>query len=56
MSTSIGNKLSGILATLWDGYAHKSDFFLVNFALLGVAAAGMFLMLRWLNRSMGEES
>lgn len=56
LSTSIGNKLSGILATLWDGYAHKSDFFLVNFALLGVAAAGMFLMLRWLNRSMGEES
>ncbi|MBM3919158.1 MAG: peptide MFS transporter [Sphingomonadales bacterium] len=56
LSTSIGNKLSGILATMWDSYAHKSDFFLVNFTLLGVAAAGMFLMLRWLNRSMGEES
>ncbi len=54
LSTSIGNKLSGILATLWDTYDHKSSFFLVNFALLGVAALGLFLMLRWLNRTISE--
>ena len=54
LSTSIGNKLSGILATLWDTYEHKSSFFLVNFALLGVAALGLFLMLRWLNRTISE--
>ena len=54
LSTSIGNKLSGILATLWDTYPHKSTFFLVNFALLGAAAIGMFLMLRWLNRTISE--
>jgi POT family proton-dependent oligopeptide transporter len=52
LSTSIGNKLSGILATLWDGYAHKADFFLVNFLLLGVATVVMFALLRWLNRSI----
>ena len=54
LSTSIGNKLSGILATLWDGYAHKSSFFLVNFALLGAAAVALFLMLRWLNKTIAE--
>ena len=54
LSTSIGNKLSGILATLWDGYAHKSSFFLVNFALLGAAAVVMFLMLRWLNKTISQ--
>jgi len=52
LSTSIGNKLSGILATMWDGYAHKADFFLVNFALLGAATVLMFSLLRWLNRSI----
>jgi POT family proton-dependent oligopeptide transporter len=52
LSTSIGNKLSGILATMWDSYAHKSNFFLVNFGLLMAATLIMFLMLRWLNRTV----
>lgn len=55
LSTSIGNKLSGILATMWDSYAHKSNFFLVNFGLLMVATVIMFLMLRWLNRAVADK-
>lgn len=54
VSTSIGNKLSGILATMWDGYEDKRYFFLVNFALLGAAAIVLFLMLRWLNKIFKE--
>jgi POT family proton-dependent oligopeptide transporter len=54
LATSIGNKLSGVLSSLWDGYEHKSNFFLVNFVLLSVAAAIMFLMLRWLNKIFKE--
>lgn len=54
LATSIGNKLSGVLSSLWDGYEHKSNFFLVNFLLLSVAAAIMFLMLRWLNKIFKE--
>ncbi|MFB6456271.1 peptide MFS transporter [Chitinophaga sp. Hz27] len=49
LATSIGNKLSGILATLWDTYDNKANYFLVNCLLLGGAAAVIFLMLRWLN-------
>lgn len=50
LATSLGNKFSGILATMWDGYENKTYFFLVNFALLGAAAIMIFLMLRWLNK------
>jgi POT family proton-dependent oligopeptide transporter len=55
LATSIGNKLSGVLATLWDGYENKANFFWVNFALLMFAAVIMFSMLRWLNRIMKEK-
>lgn len=55
LSTSIGNKLSGVLATLWDNYDHKANFFWLNFGLLMVAAVMCFAMLRWLNRVMKEK-
>lgn len=49
LATSIGNKLSGVLSSLWDGYEHKSNFFAVNFCLLMGAAILFFAMLKWLN-------
>lgn len=55
VSTSIGNKLSGILATLWDGYENKANFFWVNFVLLMFATFIIFAMLKWLNRIMKEK-
>ncbi len=50
LSTSIGNKLSGVLASMWDKYEDKTDFFLFNCFLLLVATAIAFSMLKWLNR------
>ncbi len=50
LATSIGNKLSGVLSSLWDSYEAKANFFYVNAILLGCAALLMFLILRWLNR------
>jgi POT family proton-dependent oligopeptide transporter len=55
VSTSIGNKLSGVLATMWDSYDNKANFFFLNFILLMAAALSCFLMLRWLNRVMKEK-
>lgn len=55
VSTSIGNKLSGVLATMWDEYTNKANFFLLNFFLLLAAAIMCFAMLRWLNRIMAEK-
>ena len=55
LSTSIGNKLSGVLSGMWDNYTHKAGFFWLNFGLLMVAAIMCFAMLRWLNRIMKEK-
>jgi proton-dependent oligopeptide transporter, POT family len=55
VSTSIGNKLSGVLATMWDDYNNKANYFLLNFVLLLFAAIMCFAMLRWLNRIMAEK-
>jgi len=55
LSTSIGNKLSGVLATMWDKYENKANYFFVNFALLMFAAIMCFAILRWLNRIMKEK-
>lgn len=49
LSTSIGNKLSGVLATMWDKYEYKANYFWVNFVLLGIAVLGMLAMIKWLN-------
>ena len=54
LATSIGNKMSGVLSSLWDGYEHKANFFLVNFVLLSIAALLMFAMLKWLNQIFKE--
>ncbi|MBL7727515.1 MAG: peptide MFS transporter [Dinghuibacter sp.] len=55
LATSIGNKLSGILASKWDEYTDKTNYFWLNFILLMAAALFLFLMLRWLNRVMKEK-
>ena len=56
LATSIGNKLSGVLSSLWDGYVNKANFFYVNFVLLGAAALLMFAMLKWLNKIFKEHT
>jgi POT family proton-dependent oligopeptide transporter len=54
LSTSIGNKLSGVLASLWDTYEDKTDFFWINFSLLIFATMLMFVLLKQLNKVMHE--
>ncbi len=56
LATSMGNKLSGVLAAMWDTYDNKMNYFLVNFAMLGFAAGLIFVMLRWLNRIFKEHT
>lgn len=55
LSTSIGNKLSGVLASMWDSYESKSNFFWVNFGLLLFATLLMFILLKRLNKVMAEK-
>lgn len=55
LSTSIGNKLSGVLASMWDTYEDKTDFFWINFSLLMFATLLMFALLKQLNKVMKEK-
>lgn len=54
LSTSIGNKMSGVLASMWDGYESKANFFWVNFVLALTTALIILLMIKWLNRIVKE--
>ena len=55
LSTSIGNKLSGVLASMWDTYDDKANFFWVNFSLLMFATLLMFALVKELNKVMKEK-
>jgi POT family proton-dependent oligopeptide transporter len=54
LAISIGNKMSGALAGLWDGYDHKANFFLVNCVLALITSVIILMMVKWLNRIMKE--
>ncbi len=54
LSTSIGNKLSGVLSGLWNLYDNKSFFFLVNAGLAMISVVLIFSMLPWLKRVVKE--
>lgn len=56
LAISVGNKLSGMLSSLWDGFdnSSKQNFFYINFGLVMLAAIILFMMLRWLNGVMKE--
>jgi POT family proton-dependent oligopeptide transporter len=56
LAISVGNKLSGMLSSLWETIPQKQNFFLLNFGLVMGAALIMFLMLKWLNRVMKENN
>jgi POT family proton-dependent oligopeptide transporter len=56
LAVSVGNKMSGMLSSLWESFDDKRDFFLLNFGLVMGAALLLFLMLRWLNSVMKENN
>jgi POT family proton-dependent oligopeptide transporter len=56
LAISVGNKLSGMLSSLWETIPEKQNFFYLNFGLVMAAAVILFLMLRWLNSVMRENN
>lgn len=54
LATSIGNKLSGVLAKNWDKFDNKANYFWLNFALLMLAFFIMMLVLKRLNKVFKE--
>ncbi len=56
LAISVGNKLSGMLSSLWETIDDKKNYFYLNFGLVMVAAMMLFLMLKWLNGVMRENN
>ncbi|WP_310377457.1 peptide MFS transporter [Flavobacterium sp.] len=56
LAISVGNKLSGILSSLWEETPEKQNFFYLNFGLVLAAAVLLFVMLKWLNGVMKENN
>lgn len=55
ISTSIGNKLSGVIASLWDQYDDKTSFFMLNFYLMMGATLILIVLLPWLLKVFREQ-
>ncbi|MCB0699829.1 MAG: peptide MFS transporter [Chitinophagales bacterium] len=56
LSTAVGNKLSGMLSGLWEGFENKSNFFLMNFGLCIAATILLLVLLKWLRKVMAEKN
>jgi len=56
LAISVGNKLSGMLSSLWETIPQKENFFYLNFGLVLGAAIILFAMLKWLNNVMRENN
>jgi POT family proton-dependent oligopeptide transporter len=58
LSTSVGNKLSGIISGLWEkfDYSEKHYFFLINLVACLFAAIVLFSLLKWLRAVMKEKN
>jgi POT family proton-dependent oligopeptide transporter len=54
LATSIGNKLSGVLAKNWDKFDDKANYFWLNFGLLMFAFIVMMFLLKRLNKAFKE--
>lgn len=54
LATSMGNKLSGVLAKNWDKFDNKANYFWLNFALLMFAFIIMVILLKRLNKVFKE--
>jgi POT family proton-dependent oligopeptide transporter len=56
LSTAVGNKLSGMMSSMWESFDDKGNFFYMN-CILAIAAAGLlFALLKWLNAVMKEKN
>lgn len=56
LSTSIGNKLSGMVAGIWDLFDNKAYYFLFNFVACLIAATIILILVKWLRKIVDQHS
>lgn len=53
---SIAGKLSGMMASYWDKFEDKGNYFLILFVLALISASIMFIMVKWLSKVIREKT
>ena len=53
---SIAGKISGLMATFWDEFPDKKDYFLILFVAAMFAAVILFSMVKWLRSVVREKT
>jgi len=56
LSTSLGGKFSGMLASTWDTFENKATYFYILTGLCVLAAIGMYIMAKWLRAIIAERT
>jgi len=56
LSTSIGNKLSAVVAGLWDSFDNKALYFFMNLIACLIAAMAIFILLKWLRKVVDKHA
>jgi len=56
LSTSLGGKFAGMLASTWDTFENKANYFYILTGLCIVAAIGMYLLVKWLRAIIVERT
>lgn len=56
LSTSIGGKLSGILASFWDTFTDKRIIFMITFIAATIATIGIYAIVKWLSEIVRERT
>lgn len=56
LSTSLGNKMSGMVAGMWDLFDNKAYYFLMNFVACLIAAIAIMLLVKWLRSIINQHS
>jgi len=55
LSTSLGNKLSGVVAGFWDMFDNKAYYFLMNFGACLLAAIAIMFLVKWLRNIINQQ-
>jgi proton-dependent oligopeptide transporter, POT family len=53
---AIAGKVAGLMATFWDGFVDKKNYFLILVIAAGVAGTIMFMMSKWLAKIVREKT
>ena len=53
---AIAGKVAGLMATFWDSFTNKANYFLILVVAAGISAAVMFFLSKWIAQVVREKT